>query len=101
MAEFTFRAQLWAWRARPDSWVFLTLPQDVSDGIDDFTAALPPRGIGSVRVEVRIGGSTWRTRVFPSSEESAFVLPLKRAVRSAEGLDIGDEAVVELTVLDG
>jgi hypothetical protein len=101
VVELTFRAPLWAWRSRPDSWVFLTVPPEVSDAIDDATATLPPRGFGSVRVEVRIGGSTWRTSVFPSSEESAFVLPVKRAVRSAEGLDVGDEAEVGLTVLDG
>ena len=101
MAEHTFRAPLWAWQARPDSWVFLTVPQGVSDAIEDHTAALPPRGFGSVRVEVRIGGSTWRTSVFPSGEEEAYVLPVKRAVRTAEGLDVGDEAEVALTVLDG
>ena len=101
MAELTFRAQLWAWRARPDSWVFVTVPEEVSDAIHDATVALPPRGFGSVRVEVRIGGSTWRTSVFPSSEEAAYVLPVKRAVRDREGLDVGDEAEVALTVLDG
>lgn len=101
MADLTFTAALWAWQERPDSWVFVTLPPHVADAVADASAALPPRGFGSVRVEVRIGGSTWRTSVFPSSAESTYVLPVKRAVRTAEGLDVGDDAVVGLTVLDG
>lgn len=101
MDAWTFTAPLWAWEVRPDSWVFLTVPAEVSDAIDDLVAPLPPRGFGSVRVEVSIGGSTWRTSVFPSTEESAFVLPVKKAVRRAEDLEVGDEARVELTVLDG
>ena len=101
MADLAFTAPLWAWRAREDSWVFVTVPREVSDEIADLVAALPPRGFGSVRVEVRIGGSTWRTSVFPSGEEAAYVLPVKRAIRRAERLEVGDEADVSLTVLDG
>lgn len=96
-----FTAPLWAWQAREDSWVFVTLPREVSDEIADLVAPLPPRGFGSVRVDVTLGGSTWRTSVFPSVEEAAYVLPVKRAVRRAEGIEVGDEAEVSLTVLDG
>lgn len=101
MTVLSFTAPLWAWQARPDSWVFVTVPPDQSAAIEDAVAALPPRGFGSVRVEVRVGGSTWRTSVFPSSEEECYVLPVKRAVRRAEDLDVGDDAEVELRVLDG
>lgn len=100
MAELSFRSALWAWRARSDSWVFVSVPRPVSEAIEDEVAALPPRGFGSVRVEVTIGGSTWRTSVFPSAEEEGYVLPVKRPVRRAEGLEVGDEADVVLRVLD-
>lgn len=101
MSGFTFTARLWAWRARPDSWVFVTLPREVSEAVEDHVAALPPRGFGSVRVEVRLGGSSWRTSVFPSNEEQGYVLPVKAKVRRAEGLEAGDEAELELRILDG
>ncbi|QZY28668.1 DUF1905 domain-containing protein [Nocardioides coralli] len=100
MDAWTFTAPLWPWEARPDSWVFLTVPPEVSDEIEDRMVARAPRGFGSVRVEVTIGGSTWRTSVFPSKEEAAYVLPVKKAVRRAEDLEAGDEAEVRLTVLD-
>lgn len=99
MATYTFTAELYPWSARSDSWVFLDLPQEVSEVIDDGLTA-PPRGFGSVRVEVRIGSTTWRTSVFPSKEQETYVLPVKRPVRRAEELELGDRPEVELTPLD-
>ena len=100
-ARFDCTAELWRHEGEA-AWYFVTLPHEVADEIADLEETRPTRrGFGSVRVEVTVGGSTWRTSVFPSSEEAAYVLPVKRAVRRAEALDVGDEAVVELTVLEG
>jgi hypothetical protein len=92
---FDFAAELWEWDARDDaSWVFVTLPVDVGEEIRDISP--PSRGFGSVRVRVRIGGTEWRTSVFPDSRSGSYVLPMKKAVRRAEGLEIGATAEVEL-----
>ena len=56
------------------------------------------RGFGSVKVEVRLGSSTWKTSVFPMKEGGWF-LPLKKPVRLAEGLAEGDEVEVALTLI--
>ena len=37
-----------------------------------------------------------RTSIFPDSRERASVLPVRKAVRSAEGIEVGDH--VEVTV---
>jgi hypothetical protein len=100
VAGYTFTARLWAWQARTDSWVFLTVPTEVSDDIADRWVG-EPRGFGSVRVEAALGSSTWRTSVFPSKEEQAYVLPVKKAVRRSEEVDTGDDVEVTLVVLDG
>lgn len=101
MATNTFTAELWPWDARTESWVFVTVPEGVCEAIEDEASVSPPRGFGSIRVEVAIGASTWRTSVFPSKEQAGYVLPIKRAVRRAEDVDVGDEVTVQLTVLDG
>jgi hypothetical protein len=96
-AEHEFDAEIWQWQARdarPGSWCFVSLPFDVADEIE--AQAGPGRGFGSVRVEVTIGGSTWRTSVFPSAEERTYALPVKKPVRAAEGLDVGDTCRVRL-----
>lgn len=98
MAAFEFDAELYAWDVQGGSWVFLNLPEHVTDEIDD--GSREPRGFGSVRVEVSVGSSTWRTSVFPSKQEATYVLPVKKAVRRAEGVDVGDVVHVRLGVLD-
>lgn len=99
--RFSFDAELWVWEARrDDSWVFVTLPVDTSAEIRDRTGGIR-RGFGSVRVHVSVGQSTWRTSVFPDSASGCYVLPLKKAVRRAEGLDAGDVATLSVELLDG
>ena len=101
MTTYDFAASLWRWEAKDEAksgaWFFLSLPFDVSDEIEE--AAGPGRGFGSVRVEVTVGSSTWRTSVFPSGEHKTYVLPVKKAVRVAEGLGEGTEAKVRLSLV--
>ena len=54
-------------------------------------------GAGSdrVRVTVRVGGSEWQTSVFPQKGGTWF-LPVKVAVRRAEGLEEGETVEAEL-----
>jgi Domain of unknown function (DUF1905) len=97
MMDLTFTSTLWRWDAQ-DAWRFVTVPVDYAEGIR--LAAGPPRGFGSVRVEVTVGATTWRTSVFPDSSRGSYVLPIKKAVRRAEDLDDGDPVTVNLHVLD-
>jgi len=94
-----FEAELWLWDARQaDSWTFVSVPPALSEEIRDRAAVLPPAGFGSVRVAVTIGASTWRTSVFPG-DDGRYALPVKRAVRRAEGVESGDRVRVRLEVL--
>jgi hypothetical protein len=97
----TFTAGLWLWDARrSDTWTFVTVPPDVTTAIEDEADALGPRaGFGSVKVRARIGVTVWRTSVFPDKESGCFVLPVKRVVREANGVAVGDEVTVILEVV--
>ena len=96
--SYEFRAPLWVWEVRRDLWTFVTLPEGASDEIP-ARVDTGGRGFGSVPVRARIGTTVWRTSVFPQSAEGPFVLPVKRAVRDANGLGVGDEAVVFVEVV--
>ncbi|HEX3712424.1 MAG TPA: DUF1905 domain-containing protein [Trebonia sp.] len=97
--KVVFDAELWVWDARrTDTWVFVSLPASESEEIRDLAGGLR-RGFGSLRVRATIGSSTWSTSIFPSSE-AGFVLPVKRPVRAAEDLEVGDKATVTLELVD-
>jgi hypothetical protein len=51
-------------------------------------------GWGCIPVTARIGGTTWTTSLFPKDER--YLVPVKVAVRRAEGLELGDMAEVRL-----
>lgn len=96
--DHAFTAELWRWPGDA-AWHFVSLPVDVADDLED--EAGERRGFGSIRVEVEVGSSRWRTSVFPDSKRGTFILPMKRAVRDREGLTDGDPARVRLrAVLD-
>lgn len=97
---FDFEAPLWEWDARrAERWTFVSLPEDASDEILERAGAFA-RGFGSLRVEVTVGGTTWRTSIFPDGKRKAYSLPVKKAVRAAEGLAVGGPVRVSLRVLD-
>jgi hypothetical protein len=95
--RFEFDAELWPFEAGA-GWVFLSLPEDESELIRGLPRE-PRPGFGAVRVRVTIGGTSWLTSVFPQSGGGVYVLPVKKAVRAAEGIDVGDVARVALEVL--
>ncbi|MBB6345411.1 hypothetical protein FHU36_001920 [Nonomuraea muscovyensis] len=95
-----FDAELWIWDARrADSWTFVSLPVEESEAIQDMTGG-SRRGFGSLRVRVTIGGSSWKTSIFPDKRRGCYALPIKRTVREAEGLGAGDVASVTVELLD-
>ena len=97
-SSYRFRAPLWAHQG-PAPWYFLTVPPAVSDEIDEATQGRQG-GWGSVRVEVCVGATTWQTSLFPSTQHGGYVLPVKRAVRVAEGLVEGAEVDVRVVTRD-
>lgn len=96
-------AALWIWTSpeAPASWHFLTIDGEAAEAIR-ATALMrrleggQRRGWGSIRVSATIGETSWQTSMFPSKESGGYLLPVKAAVRKAEGLTAGDEIAVRL-----
>lgn len=95
------RAALWRWTSPkgPAAWHFVTIDGAAGEALS-ATALMRRlegggRGFGSLKVTVTIGDSRWQTSVFPSRNEG-WMLPVKAAVRKAEGLGEGDVVALEL-----
>ncbi|UVO55216.1 DUF1905 domain-containing protein [Sphingomonas sp. SUN039] len=102
--SWTFTGPLWLWRGKTKdgtastmAWHFVTIDGDIADAI---RAAAPGRmaAWGSVYVTARIGGTEWRTSLFPSKEVKGYLLPVKAAVRKSEKLVEGDRITVSLAL---
>ncbi len=97
MAAWEFVSELWE-HTGEGSWHFVTVPLEVSEEIGDLAG--PPSGFGSVRVSVTLGETSWQTSLFPDSASGCFVLPVKKAVRSAESVEAGDPVAVQVALAE-
>lgn len=100
-------APLWRWSSDGSpagGWYFVTVDGTAGEALAAHEAMRRlelgrGRGFGSVKVRARIGDSEWATSVFPSKHHQGFVLPIKAAVRRAEGLAEGDPVSLTLALL--
>lgn len=99
--RFTQTATLWRWTtASGAGLIFVRFTDPVAEEISALALMRRlegghRRGWGSLRVTARIGGSEWPTSIFPGNEAS-WLLPVKAAVRKAEGVNEGH--TVEATI---
>jgi hypothetical protein len=94
MLRIEFAGGIWYWRG-PAPFHFITVPPDASVEVRAI-APVVSYGWGMVPVSARIGTTEFETALIPT--KGTYALPVKDAVRAAEGLALGDIATVELTV---
>ena len=93
--RWEFSGPVWYWRG-PSPFYFVTVPDDQSAELQ-AEAAFVSYGWGMIPVTVRIGETTWTTSLFP--KDGLYVVPIKAAIRLAEGLAEDDTVTVRLDVL--
>lgn len=76
----------------------VTVPEEVSEELNARYSE-NKRGFGSLKVEVKLGESTWNTSLFYDSKTSCFVLPIKKTVRDRNRVSEGDSADISIKVL--
>lgn len=98
-------AALWLWQTdkAPASWHFLTIDGEAAAAIHALALMRrlefgKRRGWGAMKVTATIGETRWQTSIFPEKDSGGWLLPVKAPVRTAEGLVVGDEIDVAVTV---
>jgi hypothetical protein len=89
-----FSGPIWYWRG-PAPWYFVTVPAEQSYDLKAI-AGFVSYGWGMIPVQARIGGSQWRTSLFP--KDGLYVLPIRASIRRAENLEEDDQVAVRLEV---
>ena len=92
--EIEFEAPVWYWRG-PSPFYFVSVPAEQAAQLR-AVSSLVTYGWGMVPVQALVGATRWKTSMFPKN--GSYVLPLKDAVRRAEGLGEGDVVQVRLWV---
>lgn len=82
------------WRG-PSPHHFVMTPDFVSLALREISPALT-YGWGAIPVEVVLGATTFTTSLFPRGHD--YAVPLKLAVRSAEGVSLGDRVHIAIRV---
>jgi hypothetical protein len=87
-----FTGTVFVWRG-PAPFFFVAVPEAESEEVRAIASAVT-YGWGMIPVRVRIGATEWRTSLFP--KEGRYLVPLKDAVRRAEGIGEGDAVGVRV-----
>ena len=91
--ELEFAGEIVEWRG-PAPYYFVPRPPDEADLIDEVKADVASWGV--IPVTALLGDTSFTTSMFP--REETYFLPLKDAVRKAEGVALGDVVEIRLTV---
>jgi hypothetical protein len=89
-----FRGEIIYWRG-PAPFHFIAVPRDGAGEIRAISSVVT-YGWGVIPVSARIGRTEWTTSLFP--KDGGYLVPIKDAVRRAEGLALGDEPTIALTI---
>lgn len=92
--RIAFTAEVWFWRG-PAPFHCVTAPPRESELITEIAPHVT-YGWGMVPAVVRIGGTSTTTSLWP--KEAGCVVPLKKALREEEGVELGDEVHVTLEI---
>lgn len=96
---YRFTASLWLWPGEA-AWHFISLPVSIAEEIRFLRPRRGP-GWGSVKVTAAIGGTRWRTSIFPDKKSGTYLLPVKAEIRRKERLEAGREVEVGLEFAGG
>jgi hypothetical protein len=89
--EWVFDGEVIEWRG-PAPYFFVVMPEPESAGLKEEARSLIYWG--QVPVRAVIGGTEFGTALFP--RDGCYLVPLRVAVRKAEGIDEGDVVTVTL-----
>lgn len=102
--KLEYSAPLTRWQGDRGTYHLVVIEGDAADKIE-MHARLHrleygrQRGFGSVKVTARIGGTKWKSSVFPQNKSTEWILLISKKVMRAEDLAEGDPVALELELL--
>lgn len=92
--DLEFSGEIWFWKG-PSPYHFVSVPEEECAALESVSGRVS-YGWGMIPVTGRVGRTRFTTSLWP--KDGGYVVPLKDAVRRAEGLELDDVVTVRLTV---
>ena len=92
--DLTITGEIWHWRG-PAPFHFVTVPDDEAAALESVSGMVT-YGWGMIPVTAQIGDTEWTTSLFP--KDGGYIVPVKDAVRRAEGVEVGDAVSLRLVI---
>ena len=89
-----FSGEVFEWRG-PAPFHFVRVPENVAEEIGEEAARIS-YGWGMSPGVLTLGDTRWYTSLWP--KDGGYLVPLKDAVRRAEGVQVGDEVSLSMIV---
>jgi Domain of unknown function (DUF1905) len=97
LMDMEFSGEIIFWRG-PAPWHFVPMPERESADLQENSGSFS-YGWGCIPVRARIGDTTYTTSLFP--KDGRYLVPVKTAVRRAEGVELGDVVTIQLNLEPG
>lgn len=94
LVELEFSGEVFSWRG-PAPYHFVRVPEAEAAELAEVSPMVS-YGWGMIPVTGRVGATEFTTALWP--RDGGYVVPVKDAVRRAEGVELGDPITVVLTV---
>ncbi len=95
--NYQFTSKVVLWPSTQGAWHFAGVGGSVAKSIRQDYKGLSG-GFGSVPVMVIVGKSEWKTSIFWDSRSNSYLLPIKAAIRRAEGIFPDDEIKIIIKI---
>jgi uncharacterized protein DUF1905 len=92
--DLEFSGEIWFWKG-PSPYHFVSVPEEECAALESVSGRVS-YGWGMIPVTGHVGETRFTTSLWP--RDGGYVVPLKDAVRRAEGLELEDVVTVRLTV---
>jgi hypothetical protein len=92
--QLAFQGPVWEWRG-PAPHHFVTVPE-AEAGMLEAVSEMVTYGWGMIPVAVTMGDTGWTTSLWP--KDGGYIVPVKKWVKEAESLRVGDLVEVDLRV---
>lgn len=92
---YKFRSEVWRWPGI-GGWHFVNLPKKLSK---EIKIKGKQYGAGFVKVDARLGKSTWKTALFPHKESEGYLLSIKNSIRKKENVWERDKVIIVFSLV--